>query len=113
VARIIHINDSVVITDIIETRNHDKVYRFCGNWGIVKKRGKRKYRGASEMKVAEPILTQSRAAVLAGVPLTALRRYVTAGRVASVKIGNCKRVRLSAVLAFLVECPAVWARVDL
>jgi hypothetical protein len=58
-------------------------------------------------EVAEPILTQARAAVLAGIPVNALRRYVTAGRIASVKIGSCKRVRLSAVLAFLVECPPV------
>jgi hypothetical protein len=59
------------------------------------------------MKAAEPILTQSRAAVLAGIPVNVLRRYVTAGRIASVQVGSCKRVRLSAVLAFLVECPAV------
>jgi hypothetical protein len=59
------------------------------------------------MNAAEPILTMSKAARQSGLNPIALRRYVAAGRIASVQVGACKRVRLSAVLAFLVECPPV------
>jgi hypothetical protein len=58
------------------------------------------------MATAEPIITMSRAARLSGLNPVALRRLVLSRRIASVKVGAVHRVRLSAVLAFLVECPS-------
>jgi excisionase family DNA binding protein len=66
--------------------------------------GKR-YRSRGLAMKAEEIIPMSRAALMCGLKPLTLRRYVAAGKVAAIRVGRVRRVRLSAVRSFLQEIP--------
>jgi excisionase family DNA binding protein len=59
----------------------------------------------SAVEEAEKIVPITVAARALGVPYSALRRLVVAGRVPSVRLGGVRRVRLSQLRTMLEEIP--------